>query len=266
MALAETVANFFKSNPSAPSKRVAEVGWLLQNEKASIIWDDPAPYRRDEPKPNSAKSVVFCPAVVDFDARHFVVRCPVDLHLKFRQDDKGELQLANAAGEQSTIRSKHLNQMVTVVRRPEWRHPNRPIIQVMTPYLFVADEPVYINQLPPFMDFVEPTLPGVMIAGRFPIHIWPRPLMWAFEWFDVRRDLTLKRGQPWFYARFEAEDPARPIRVVEAKLTPEGVTYLDSIAGVTNYVNRTFSLFDRAKKRRPAKLFERKTPSATEPS
>lgn len=37
-----------------------------------------------------------------------------------------------------------------------------------------------------------------MISGRFPIHIWPRHLMWTFEWHDTSQDLVLTRGQPWF--------------------------------------------------------------------
>ena len=73
----------------------------------------------------------------------------------------------------------------------------------------------------------------------------------------------LKRGQPWFYIRFEGNDPSRPVRLMEATITPEVQSFIDSIAGVTNYVNRTFSLIERAKQRRPERLlFPRKTTEA----
>ena len=78
--------------------------------------------------------------------------------------------------------------------------------------------------------------------------------MWAFEWHDTSQDLILTRGQPWFYLRFESHDPKRQIRLVEAALTPELANYIEAIGGVTNYVNRTYSLFDRAIRRRPKRL------------
>jgi hypothetical protein len=244
---------------------IAEVGWAIMDDRASLIWDQPRVYRRDIPRPASAKSVQVCPAALDFDARHVAVPCPVDLHLRFEQDEKGQPRLKNMAGLQSTIRPKHLQQMVRVVDRVEWRHPDRPILQIITPYLFLADTPVWINQLPPYLQYTEPAWPGLLICGRFPIHIWPRHLMWAFEWHDLSRDLILRRGQPWFYLRFETPDPARPVRLVETGITPEAKAYIDSISGVTNYVNRTYSLFDRARQRRPKTLLSPRTRTGPEP-
>jgi hypothetical protein len=78
--------------------------------------------------------------------------------------------------------------------------------------------------------------------------------MWAFEWFDTSRELVLRRGEPWFYVRFETHDPSRPVRLIEADLTPELKQYVTGLASVTNFVNRTFSLFETAKSRRPKTL------------
>jgi hypothetical protein len=231
-----------------------QVGWAVQQDKGSVIWDAPRPYLRKMPAPGSAKSVQVCPAAIDFDARHFVVDCPVDLHLRFKVDEQKRPVIVNVPGTQSSIRSKHLGQMVHVVAQNEWRHPERPIIQVSTPYIFITDAPVYINQLPPYLDYFDPPLPGILICGRFPADVWPRHLMWAFEWYDTTKDLIIPRGRPWFYIRFEGPDPARPVRLVEAAITPEVQAYIDSISTVTNYVNRTFSLFDRARSRRPKQL------------
>jgi hypothetical protein len=250
----------------ARSAGVTEVGWAIMDDRASLIWDQPKTYRRDIPRPASAKSVQVCPAALDFDARHVAVPCPVDLHLRFEKDEQGQPRLKNVAGLQSTIRSKHLQQMVRVVDRVEWRNPDRPIVQIITPYLFLADTPVWINQLPPYLEYTDPAWPGLLICGRFPIHIWPRHLMWAFEWHDLSRDLILRRGQPWFYLRFETPDPSRPVRLVETEITPEAKAYIDSISGVTNYVNRTYSLFDRARQRRPKTLLKPRTRGGSEPA
>lgn len=241
------------------TRPIIDVGWLITDRKASMIWDDPHPVRRRREKPASAKSVEVCPAAIDFDARHFVVSCPIDVRLRVRLEQGKPPALENVDGPQSAIRSKALGQMMTLINRSEWRHPEKPILQFLTPYVFVADDPVYINQLPPYLDYIDPAWPGVPISGRFPIHIWPRHLVWAFEWHDTAKDLVLSRGQPWFYVRFETSDPTRPVRLFEAEMTPGLEHYIASIGGVTNYVNRTFSLFERAKRRRPKTLLVRKS-------
>jgi hypothetical protein len=97
-----------------------------------------------------------------------------------------------------------------------------------------------------------------MVGGRLPIHIWPRVMMWAFEWYDQSQDLIIQRGEPWFYVRFETEDPSRPVRLVEAEMTPQLREYLNGIRTVTNYVNQTYSLFATARERRPKTLLVRK--------
>jgi len=192
--------------------------------------------------------------VLDHENRIFEVPCPIDVTLKFVIDDKKQPALVNAAGDQSAIRSRTLNQMVALIAQKEWRHPKRPIVQFMTPYLFLSDETVYMTQMPPFAHYRSPALPGVLIGGRLPIHIWPRPMMWAFEWYEPEKELTLRRGEPWFYCRFETEDPSRPVRLIEAEVTPQLREYIAGASAVTNYVNRTFSLFNTARERRPAKL------------
>ena len=68
------------------------------------------------------------------------------------------------------------------------------------------------------------------------------------------RDLILRRGEPWFYVRFETEDPSRPVRLIEAEMTPQLKEYVGGLNAVTNYVNRTFSLFSTARERRPKRL------------
>jgi hypothetical protein len=95
-------------------------------------------------------------------------------------------------------------------------------------------------------------------GGRFPIHIWPRPLAWAFEWYDLSKPLVLKRGDPWFYVHFETENPSAHVRLVEQEMTGELEKYLDSIIDVSNYVNKTYGLFGEAQRIRPDRLLKPK--------
>jgi hypothetical protein len=237
--------------------RAFEVGWLFHNEKSSVIWGAPEPVRQQS-QSQAVKSVGVCPAVIEFDRRHFVIPCPIDVHMRLAIAADGTLNVSNMLGDKSPVRQGQLNQMLVFMPQNEWRHPQRPVIQVATPYLFVSDDPVTINQFPPFLHYGAAPRPGVQLCGRFPIDVWPRHIMWAFEWHDLSKDLILKRGEPWFYVRFEGGDPAAQVRLIEAEMTKDLESYLASITDVTNYVGQTFSLMKTARERRPAKLLSPK--------
>ena len=237
-----------------PRSGPVRVGWLYTDDKGSVVFDPPERVRSVEMNKTHAKSASRCPAVINLESRYFVIRCPFDLHLGFTRDDNGKPALRNLLGEASPVRGKKLNQHLHVTAEKEWRFPNRPTIQLSLPYLFIADEPVYMSQVPAFMHYRADPLPGTMFGGRFPINLWPRPLMWAFEWHDTEKTIRLARGEPLFYCLFETEPQDRPVQVVEAERTKELSEYLDLVSGAVNYVNQTFSLFKAAEERRPATL------------
>jgi hypothetical protein len=238
--------------------RVLEVGWINRADKASFMWDDPRPFRRpDNQEPKNAKALQNCPAVVEYEARHFMVTCPIDLNIALAKDKEGKLVIRNLDGPQSAVGAAPLSKMVHLNGPGQWRHPNRPLIQISTSYYFVADEVCWMNQLPPYLTWRDPPWPGLMVGGRLPIHIWPRAMMWAFEWCDPSKPLQLKRGEPWFLLRFETDDPTRPVRLVEAEWTPELDQFNKGAEAVTNYQRRTWSLFKVAERRRPEKLVKK---------
>lgn len=244
--------------PSA-SRKPLEVGWLLNTEKARFVWDAPRRVRTEETQARMPKSAANCPAVLDHDARLFEVPCPWDLRLGFQQGADGGMVLGDLDGERSSVRPNVLGEHVALADRSEWRHPDRPMIQINTPYVFVADEPAQMVQMPPYNHFNPEPWPGLMVNGRLPVHIWPRQMMWAFEWWDVKKPVIFKRGMPWFYVRFDAVDPSRPVRMVEAELTPALDEYFKGLSSVTGHINRTYSLFKTAQERRPQTLLTRKS-------
>lgn len=239
-------------------KRTLTVGWTVRFAQGSAVWSPPKTFSRTDPKARSAKSIQACPAAIDFDRRHYVIPCPVDLTLSFQRDAQGRLQLTDADGERSAMRPQGRANLLQLQPQAEWRHPERPILQFTAPYVFVADEPCYIVQTPPYLHWFPEQRPGVQMGGRFPIHIWPRPLAWAFEWYDLAKPLVLRRGDPWFYVHFETENPSARVRLVEQEMTESLEKYLDSIIDVSNYVNKTYGLFDEARRMRPEKLVKAK--------
>ena len=68
--------------PAASAPRSYTVGWLFTNDKSSVIWETPKPIRQEPSPSDAAKSVAYCPAVIEFDRRHFVIPCPIDLHMR----------------------------------------------------------------------------------------------------------------------------------------------------------------------------------------
>lgn len=233
-----------------------QVGWLFAERRSAMIYAAPRRVRGDGEPRRHAKSAAACPAILNLESRLFEVTCPFDLALDYCETEFGEPAVRESSGPMATLREGALDTLVAMSPREEWRHPDRPVLQLLLPYVFLADEPVHMAQLPPFLHWPEEPPPGLMLAGRFPINVWPRTLTWAFEWRDPSRQLRLRRGEPLFYLQFETAPQSRPVQLVEAEMTAELSGYLEQIAGVVNYVGRTFSLFREAEARRPARLLE----------
>lgn len=252
--------NWFKSLAmSLPDQSsTTKVGWFMTGSHAEFIWDDPRRVAIDASPAKSPRAVGMCPAILDHEARYYQVPCPVDLVIAVGKNASGQPDIVVPRGYRGMLTTDRLRQMAALTPPSQWRHPDRPIVQFKTPYRFVSDDHVYINQLPPFMAYGSQKWPGMMIGGRFPIDIWPRVMMWAFEWYEPDKPVALRRGDPMFYVRFETTDPSKKVKLVEAELTPDLVAQCNGIDNVVNYVDRTFSLFSTARKRRAKTLLVEK--------
>ena len=237
-----------------PKSGPVNIGWFLTRDKGAVLFDPPERVSFRQTNKAHAKSASRCPAVIQLESRYFMIKSPFDINLGFGRDDKGKAHLINRSGAASTIRANKLNEVMTLVAESEWRYPDRPTVQMGLPYCFIADELVYITQLSAFAHYRKEQMPGTIFGGRFLLNVWPRALMWAFEWHEPTKDLVIKRGEPLFYVQFEAEGPDRPIQMVEADKTPELEKYMEQIGGVVSYVNQTFGLFKAAEALRPKKL------------
>lgn len=244
-----------------PESGPVTVGWFLSSDKGAVMYDAPERVLFRQTNKTHAKSASRCPAVIQLESRYFMVKCPFDIHIGFSRDDKGKGILVNRAGVASPIRANKLGEVLTLVNEAEWRFADRPTVQLSLPNTFIADEMVYITQLSAFLHYRADPLSGTIFGGRFALNAWPRPLMWAFEWHDITKDIILRRGEPLFYCQFEANSPERAIQMVEAERTADLIKYMEQIGGVVNYVNQTFGLFKAAEALRPSKLLKPKAKS-----
>jgi hypothetical protein len=245
---------FENTRDTGPGSGPVTVGWFMNQTKGSIVFYPPERVRSADKNKTHAKSASRCPAVINLESRYFMIRCPYDLNLAFVRDKDGKPGLRNLNGDMSGIRANKLREKIHIAAEQEWRYAGIPTIQLELPYVFIADEPVYVSQLSPFMHYQRDPLPGTIFGGRFPINVWPRPLMWAFEWHDQDKPLKIGRGDPLFYVGFETLPQDRGVTVVETEVTPALTEYMEMISGAVNYVNQTFSLFAAAEERRPETL------------
>ena len=108
-----------------------------------MLYDDPERIRSVDLNRDHAKSASRCPAVLNLESRYFVVKCPFSIHLGFERDSDGKPCLKNRMGGKARCETASSASTSTLVAEPEWRHKDRPTLQIKTPYLFVADEPVF---------------------------------------------------------------------------------------------------------------------------
>jgi hypothetical protein len=238
------------------------IGWFLPRTlEARAVWFDPAPYVDQEPFREQKGLIRFCPASRKFSTRLFVLRSPFDLHLRCELSDDG-CQVSVA--EKSSIKPDKLAPLIKVHPRAEWRHPGRPLLQMMLNYYFISDDDVDIQYLSPLTTtFFEPALPGLVLQGRWNIRSWVRPVNFVFEWWDTSAPLYIPRGQPILNLMFLPRDQAEGVELVEAEETEDVVAMARSIQNVNSYISNVYSVLPSVLKRRPRRLVKPcKNPSA----
>ena len=207
------------SDPASPTpvpiKTITEVSWDLKPVVEPFAWGVPEVFSRNLPKPTTSKSVQVSPAAVDFDARYFVIKCPVDLTIRLSLDQDGSPSLQPNKKQIFAEKGSTLDLMAELIDSNNWRHKGRPIVQVSTPYVFQSKDDVYLNLTPAFMDYRSTPLPGITLNARFPINTQSNQIAWTFEWHDIQKEIKFKQGEPWFYVYFESTDPSRKVRLVK---------------------------------------------------
>lgn len=230
------------------------VGWLVDPKFGDFAFEAPSSVKSSRGKPLSNRSVQACPAVNELERRLVEVPCPFNLQLEIESND-GKYDLF-VVEKGTRLDQDLIASFVTLMRPDLWRDPEIPVIQIAIPYVFLSDDDCFMSQLPPFLETKHHKWPGAMISGRFHITNWTRVLNWAFEWTDVGQPLSLKRGQPLFYAYFESANPQASLRLVRAENTDELKAFRKGIEGIPKFLSNTFKVMETAESRRPKKLLK----------
>ena len=233
-----------------------DIGWFIEEPAAKFIFEEPVKLFSERKKALSNRAVQACPAVNELERDLFVIKCPFDIRLQCKKN--GEAFELHVVEQGTRVDTDVISNFLMLMKPDLWRNSNFPVIQLKIPYFFLSDVPCYMTQTAPHMSSVYNKLPGMLISGRFPIHVWPRIMNWAFEWTNLDEDVVLRRGDHLCYLYFETEALRTKPNLFELELTDELVEYRRGLSATPKYMSNTFSLFETALKRRPAKLLHRK--------
>jgi hypothetical protein len=230
------------------------VGWLVDAPFGDFLFESPSPVRQEREPALSGRAVQACPAVNELEKRLFVIKCPFDITIGVeRNGDAFDLFYDE---ERTRIDEDIISRFITFMPQKLWRNQNKPVFQLLLPYIFLCDEECYLSQFPPFLHKQPKVWPGSMISGRFPITNWPRILNFAFEFEELSSVLSLRRGQPLCYLFFEGLDPSQGVKVIHAKHSSAVKEFRKGIDGAPKFTSNTFSLMKEAQRRRPRILVE----------
>ncbi len=156
---------------------------------------------------DSTKGFMKCPAFVKYVDQTWVIKSSIDIDIRWDSTNK--------------VLHSNLPELAhNAMLRTHWGDFNieteRPIIAVNSSYLFVADDDVWIDFLPPFND-IDPK--WRLMPGSFNIKNWQRPVVPTFEM--LADEVTLKRGQPLAYIKFRSRNPQDMFKLIKQERTAE---------------------------------------------
>lgn len=170
---------------------------------------------------DSKKGFMKCPAFVKYVDQTWVIKSLIDIELVW--DDVNKVLNSN-------LPPMAHNAMVRVHWGDFDPNTDRPIIAINSSFLFVADEEVWVDFLPPY-NHLDPK--WRLMPGSFNIGTWFRPVVPTFEMFDNR--IEIKRGQPLAYIKFRSTNPQDMFQMVKQDRTEELEHLVNSCVSVKVY-------------------------------
>jgi len=229
-----------------------DIGYCLAEPEGGFAFQPPRSVFSERDRPLGTRAIQNCPAVNAIERQLIEMPSPIGITLTLGEED-GEPEL-EVEPQGTLAQPEKIAEAIWLEPAERWRHPKRPVIQIRLPFFLVTDEPCMVSQLPPFLSPAMRRWPGMMVAGRFPLTIWPQNLTWAFEWDRPDEPLSLKQGEPLCYMMCEFDHVAKRPRLLEAALTPELDEYRQGMQGIHHLTPKIEEVWDMARARRPERL------------
>lgn len=175
------------------------IGWCIASDRFAIAFDAPSALIPPKDPSNNKKGYLSCPAVRQFSEGLFQVASPFSLKLRLIESDSGPAIVP--VYPFTSLTEDIINQLVQIEPQSTWGNRNCAVIQIPSPYVFIADEPVIVEQSNPDLT-IQSRMNWRVIPGRFDIYSWQRPLNWAFEWDFSCGDFEIRAGEAQYNIRF----------------------------------------------------------------
>lgn len=159
----------------------------------------------------------FCPALTNIFKNTYVIRSPFDLHLRIEKTPNNTWWVEVLPD--SSLQPNQFNNIFSINGLDDQNNKDWPLLQMNFPYTFISDDDVYLETLPPLLEYNK--VPGVILAGTFSIRDWHRRYNWGFEWRDTSKNLVIKRGDPISYIRFNPVNRNDKIKLREIHMTDD---------------------------------------------
>jgi len=165
-----------------------------------------------------------CPAFVKYNDQTWVIKSLVDIKLRW---DPINMVL------DSNLPTLAHEAMVKVHWGDFDPNTDNPIVAINTATLFLADQEVWCDFLPPY-NHIDPD--WRLMPGSFNICNWQRPVVPTFEMLN--NEITVKRGQPLAYIRFRSCNPQDVFKLVKKERTAELDHLVNSSVTVKSYMKK----------------------------
>ena len=207
---------------------MTNIGWTHFRDKIDLEWMRNAvfpPEKLSEFYKNTKSNFMHCPAHANFLKNYWVIKSPFDLSVKYdRQTDSYQIDQTQKFADDFLI-----------PRGGEFTENDHALCSIHLSYLFVADEPVWISVLPPFLHGDVPNTR--LICGTYNIYNWQRPIDFSFEILDDKKPVDIKRGQPLMYVSFASKRLNETFKMKEIEMNDELVRIVKSCLP-SKYFNR----------------------------
>lgn len=230
-----------------------KIGWSFVDVEGTACYPHPQKVYLEKDPSTTKRGHLSCPAVRASAQGYFSIGSPFSLRLRFKKV-KDVVSFIPIYPFTSINESK-LSELFRLEPKEQWRSKDLPLFQIPSPYFFLTDEPIQMEQCQPIFANSS-SLNWRIIPGKFNIHGWHRPLNWAVEWDTKCGDLILKTGEPLYYVRF-FDNEGRIISspdIVKSELSDELRARLKSTAGVTALQRGTAALIRTASEDRSEPL------------
>jgi hypothetical protein len=247
-----------------------KIGWALTLESEMIgkyeqgltisphIMYDPERYKRIAEIKTGRWRFTTCPAFIQYNRNLFTLRSPCDFGIMpvdlSEKKGNGWWGLEAADGHENDISPDGLRRLFQMSDDPYDRVDyDKPVLQMRLGYVFFADEPVTIQQLPLIHD--NTYSPVRTVTGEFDIHAWQRAINWGFEWRDTDKPLIVKRGDPISNIKFIVHrDPTEAVDLVKLRMSPQIENAIYRTSSTPAFIKNSFKLFEKARLTRPKKF------------